>query len=96
VRSRRAALQTVLGYDVAPDGYRDDILACLGLAGSSTAASVHASACRLTRGVLDLLDAHKLSFVELAPEGSAPLRDGSLRRCVEYALGNLGSAPKPS
>lgn len=88
VRSRRAALSTVLGYDVVPDRYRDDILSCLGLAGAADAAGVHAAACRLTRGTLDLLDAHSSMFITLSLQGSAPLRDGSLRRCVEYALNN--------
>lgn len=92
VRSRRAALATVLGYDVVPDGYRDDMLTCLGLAGSGDAAAVYAAACRLIRGTLDLLDAHESTFAALTPQGSAPLRDGSLRRCVEYALnGSPGS-----
>jgi len=93
VHSRRGALDTVLGYDVVPDGYRDDLLACLGLTGNSTAGGLYASACRLIRGALELLDTHMSTFVELSPESSAALRNGTLRRWVEHALD--GAAPGP-
>jgi hypothetical protein len=87
VRSRLAALRSLLDFDVVPAGYRADMITCLGLAGGATGADVYAAARRLAAGVLDLLDAHEPTLGPLIPDDSArSLRDGSLRRYVEQAL----------
>jgi hypothetical protein len=85
VHSRLAALTCLLGFDVAPAGYRVDMLACLGLDGGG--ADPYAAACRLASGVLDLLHAHRDVFARLLPDDAAEaLRDGTLRRFVEQTL----------
>ena len=82
VRGRREALRVLLDFEVAPDGYRDDMLACLGLADRYVDGdALYASASRLVRGVLDLLDAHLDTVAPLVPaDAAAHLRDGTLRR----------------
>lgn len=84
VRSRREALRSVLNFDVVPDGFRDDLLACLALDGRSTSAdNVYAAARRLAVGVVDLLAAHAAAFTPLlSRQEAATLRDGTLRRYV--------------
>jgi len=87
VSSRGAALRTVLGYPVAPAGYREDMLACMGLRGPATAADVHAAACRLAAGVLDLLEQHQQRYAEVLPaDATDALRDGTMRRYLEQAI----------
>src|SRR5438067_1292740 len=54
VDSRESALRSLLGFDVVPAGYADDMRACLGLAGG-TARDVYAAARRLAVGLLDLV-----------------------------------------
>lgn len=91
VYSRSEALRRLLDFDVVPVGYREDMLACLGLRGGSTGPDVHAAARRLTAGVLALLDSHTSTFAGLLPDRElASLRDGSLRRYVEQALASGG------
>ena len=82
VRGRREALRVLLDFTVAPVGYRDDLLACLGLADRYVDPdTLYAAASRLVRGVLDLLDAHVDTVAPLVPAGAAAhLRDGTLRR----------------
>jgi phosphoribosyl-AMP cyclohydrolase len=84
VGSRGAALRAALGFPVVPAGYRDDLLVCLGLAGRSTSAQdVHAAACRLATGVIELLQSHAGRFTRLlSRQQVASLSDGSLRRYV--------------
>jgi phosphoribosyl-AMP cyclohydrolase len=78
VGSRHAALLAALEVDVAPPGYRDDLLVCLGLAGRpSSAEEVHAAACRLATGAMELVKSHVDTFTRLLPpQLSAALADG--------------------
>jgi phosphoribosyl-AMP cyclohydrolase len=63
VASRQEALLAALEAAVAPPGYRDDLLVCLGLAGRpSGAEQVHATAARLAAGVVALLEAHAATY----------------------------------
>jgi hypothetical protein len=60
---------------------------CLGLSGKVTAAQLHAAACRLTTGVLELLHTHESTLTALLPDHAAQsLRDGTLRRYVLQTL----------
>jgi phosphoribosyl-AMP cyclohydrolase len=59
VDTRRAALQAALDLPLAPPGYREDLLDCLGMSGrATTARQIHDAALRLATGVLRLLAAH--------------------------------------
>jgi hypothetical protein len=63
VGSRHAALLTALDFAVVPPGYHDDLVACLGLADRPTSAEeLHAGACRLATGVVELLGSHAGRF----------------------------------
>jgi hypothetical protein len=87
VHSRLGALRCLLSFDVAPAGYRDDVVTCLGLSGIATAAQLHAAARRLTNGVLELLHTHESTLTALVPDHAAQsLRDGTLRRHVLQIL----------
>ena len=57
---------------------------CLGLASRpATASEVHAAACRLATGVVDLLVTKAASYAQLLPSDLAEqLADGSLRQYV--------------
>jgi phosphoribosyl-AMP cyclohydrolase len=89
VGSRRAALLAVLAFEVAPPGYREDLLVCLGLSERrSTAEVVHAAACRLATGTVALLETRLDTFAALlTPQMSASLRDGGLRRYTAQIAG---------
>jgi phosphoribosyl-AMP cyclohydrolase len=89
VGSRHAALLAALEVEVAPPGYRDDLLVCLGLAGGpGSAEEVHAAACRLATGVVELLESHVDTFARLLPPRlSASLTDGGLRRYTAQVVG---------
>ena len=84
VTSRRAALLTILSYDVAPPGFHDDVLVCLGLTGRpADAADLYATARRLATGVLDLVERHATTLAPLlATFEATSLRDGSLGQHV--------------
>jgi hypothetical protein len=84
IGSRQAALLAALDFAVVPPGYHDDLLVCLGLAGRPTSVEdVHAAACRLARGVVELLQSHAGRFRRLLPEQlAASLTDDSLGRYV--------------
>jgi Aminoglycoside adenyltransferase C-terminal domain/Nucleotidyltransferase domain len=90
VGSRHAALLTALDFAVVPPGYHDDLLVCLGLAGRPTSAEeVHAAACRLATGVVELLQSHAGRFAPLLPRPLAgSLADGSLRRYLAQLVRN--------
>ncbi len=81
---RHAALMAVLGFPVAPAGYRDDLLLCLGLSGrESTLDDVHGAANRLTTGTLSLLRRHaELLQSALPADLYGYLRDGTLERYI--------------
>lgn len=89
VGSRRAAMLAALQVQVAPPGYRDDLLVCLGLAARpSSAEEVHAAACRLASGMTELLESHADTFTRLlSPPLRASLTDGSLRRYTAQVAG---------
>lgn len=81
---RHAALLAALDFPVAPEGYRDDLLLCLGLSGqASTLDDVHDAAQRLTIGALSLLRHHaELVKAELPADLYGYLRDGTLDRYI--------------
>lgn len=86
---RYDALVSALAFPVAPEGYRDDLLLCLGLTGSeNTTQDIHDAAERLTVGTVHLLREHAGSL-----EGAIPkdlygyLVDGTLNRYVAQLAG---------
>jgi phosphoribosyl-AMP cyclohydrolase len=83
VASRRAALEAVLAFPVAPHGYRDAMLMCGGFEPAGPA-EVLAAAHRLVSGVVELLSPYAESFVpEVGPDFAAALADGRLARYVD-------------
>jgi hypothetical protein len=90
VRSRAAALHSLLGFDVAPAGYGADMPTCLGLRGEPQAGAVAAAARRLAIGTLGMLHTHEETFAPLLPGHTVrSLRDGTLHRLVEDAAAQL-------
>jgi phosphoribosyl-AMP cyclohydrolase len=89
VTSRRAALAAALDFDIVPPGYRDDLVTCLGLAGTTaTASEVRRAAGRLARGLIDLMAPHRQAFAGLVPGRLlAHLDDGTLRTYVDQLAG---------
>lgn len=82
VVSRRAALAAALALPVAPPGYRDDMLLCLGLRPGS-AGRLAAAAARLVAGVLPLVRPYAEQIAEVAgADLAAALADGRLDRYV--------------
>jgi phosphoribosyl-AMP cyclohydrolase len=82
--TRRTALQAALELAVAPPGYRDDMLACLGLSGrATTAQELHDAALRLAAGIVSALRARP-ELVEGQVEPGLPeaLADGRLLRLL--------------
>lgn len=82
--NRREAMRAVLGFPVAPDGYRDDLLRLFGLTGEAvTTDDLHASARRLTFGTVALLREHA-ALLEgvLEDDLYAYLVDGTLERYI--------------
>jgi phosphoribosyl-AMP cyclohydrolase len=56
VETRAEALAAALAFPVAPEGYREDMLDCLGMSGRAVAAAdLHDTALRLALGALRLL-----------------------------------------
>jgi phosphoribosyl-AMP cyclohydrolase len=82
--TRRAALQAALDLAVAPAGYRDDLLVCLGLSGRATTADdVHEAAVRLATAIIDLLAARpELVAGRVEPGLPEALADGRLMRLL--------------
>lgn len=83
--TRPEALNAALHLAVAPDGYRDDMLLCLGLSGQgSTIDGALAAGTRLVTGTLALLEANAdLLCPDLAPHWPDLLTSGLLRRYLE-------------
>ena len=79
----RSAIDLVLAFPVAPEGYRDDLLACLGLTDGVAADALMRAADRLVTGTLALLSEH-LDVVAplIAGDIAAILRDGTLTRYI--------------
>lgn len=89
--SPRSALDLVLAFPVAPAGYRDDLLACLGLAGSATVEAIRAAGERLVAGTLDLLGAHFDAIATLLADDLAGyLRDGTIVRYLATVTSTIG------
>jgi phosphoribosyl-AMP cyclohydrolase len=88
VSSRREALAAALDMPVAPPGYREDMLTCLGLTGRTTPADkVYAAAMRLALGVVDVLRAHAPALAPLlGPDLAGLLADGRLRRYLAQGV----------
>jgi phosphoribosyl-AMP cyclohydrolase len=81
---RHDALMAVLNFPVAPEGYRDDLLLCLGLSGrESTLEDAHDAARRLATGTLSLLRRHADAVEQELPATLyGYLRDGTLERYI--------------
>jgi phosphoribosyl-AMP cyclohydrolase len=80
VVSRRAAFAAALDLPVAPPGYRDDMLRCLGLRPGSTG-QVAAAAGRLVTGTLPLVRPYADEIAAVAgPDLAEALVDGRLER----------------
>jgi phosphoribosyl-AMP cyclohydrolase len=84
VTGRRAALQAALDLPLAPPGYRDHMLTCLGMSGSATTIQeVHDAAIQLATGVLALLQAHpELIAGRVEPGLPEALAEGRLQRLL--------------
>ncbi len=88
VGTRYEALLASLDLPVAPPGYREDLLVCLGLVGRATTADeVVAAARRLVTGVVEVLRPHAQ---RLAPEFEAHLpvylADGTLQHYIVQGI----------
>jgi phosphoribosyl-AMP cyclohydrolase len=84
VDTRREALQAALDLPVAPPGYRDDLLVCLGLSGRATAAQeVQDAALRLALGIVAALQARPDTVAgRVEPGLPEALADGRLLRLL--------------
>jgi phosphoribosyl-AMP cyclohydrolase len=84
VDTRRTALQAALELPVAPPGYRDDMLLCLGLSGrAASAQEVHDAAMRLAVSIVTALRAHPGAADGLLEPGlPEALADGRLLRLL--------------
>lgn len=82
--NRREAMQAALAFPIAPDGYRDDLLACFGLSGDAVPMQdLHDAAQRLAFGTVSLLRDHAETVEPLLPEDLyRALADGTLDRYV--------------
>jgi len=81
VHDRRDALEAALTLPVAPDGYADDLAACLGVR-VATDEGVVAAALRLGRSMLAFLRERDPN-VDPQPGVAEALRDGSFERQLE-------------
>ncbi len=97
-QTRPEALKAALDLSIAPVGYRDDMLLCLGLNGqASTADEVLAAGTRLVMGTLALLEANAdMICPDLAPHWPELLTSGLLRRYLEQGnLAPFGNGGQP-
>jgi phosphoribosyl-AMP cyclohydrolase len=83
--SRREAFLVALDFPIAPDGYREDMLVCLGLLGrATTPEEVYGAAHRLVRGAVALLRPYADRLApHLQPYLPRYLADGTLERYLE-------------
>jgi aminoglycoside 4'-adenylyltransferase len=85
--SPRSALDLVLAFSTAPPGYRDDMLACLGLTGRATADVLLSSGERLVSGTLALLRQHLDRIVPLLADDLADhLQNGTLAQYIHQLI----------
>lgn len=84
VHSRREALEAALTLQVAPAGYREAMLICLGMHGAATTAQeVHDAALRLATGIVALLAEQPELIAQLIEPGlPEALADGRLMRLL--------------
>jgi phosphoribosyl-AMP cyclohydrolase len=84
VDTMRDALQAALELAVAPPGYRDDMLICLGMSGrASTAQEVHDAALRLASGAVAALQTRPgLAAGRFEPGLPEALADGRVMRLL--------------
>ncbi len=95
VSSRRAAFAAALELPIAPTGYRDDMLLCLGLRPAPTA-HLWAAAVRLVAGTLPLIRPYAVLIAETAGTDLADaLVDGRLARYVAQLARPTGHPPRP-
>ncbi|SCL15903.1 phosphoribosyl-AMP cyclohydrolase [Micromonospora nigra] len=95
VVSRRSALSAALDLPVAPAGYREDMLLCLGLRPGSVG-QLAAAASRLVGGTLPLVRPYAAEIAEVAgADLAAALVDGRLRRYVAQLGRPAGRPPRP-
>lgn len=82
--NRREAMRAVLGFPVAPDGYRDDLLRLFSLGGEAvTMDDLRAAARRLTFGTVALLREHAATLKGVLEDDLyAYLIDGTLERYI--------------
>lgn len=82
--NRREAMRAVLGFPVAPDGYRDDLPRLFGLSGEAVPMeSLNAAARRLTFATVALLREHAATLEGLLEDDLyAYLIDGTLERYI--------------
>lgn len=79
----RSALDLALAFPIAPEGYREDLLACLGLSDGAAVDELLAAGERLVTGTLALLRTHIDSIAPLLADDIARyLRDGTLERYI--------------
>jgi phosphoribosyl-AMP cyclohydrolase len=82
--NRRAAMLAALNFPVAPEGYREDLLLCLGHSGrASTLQDIHNAGRRLTFGIIAMVHAQAEVFEGLLPDDlHRYLLDGTLERYI--------------
>jgi predicted nucleotidyltransferase len=85
VTNQNEALKAILSFPVAPPHYREDMLVCLGFAGSATSITdVYTSALRLARGVIRLIQSNPAAIAaDGTPNIPLYLADGSIQRYLE-------------
>lgn len=95
VSSRRAAFAAALELPVAPAGYREDMLLCLGLRPGATG-QLWAAAVRLVAGILPLIRPYAGEIADVSGADLADaLVDGRLDRYVAQLASPVGHRPKP-
>jgi phosphoribosyl-AMP cyclohydrolase len=84
VATPRDALQAALDFAVAPPGYRDGLLVCMGLSGQATSAQqVHDTALHLASGIIEMLQVQPELAEDHIEDGLAEaLDDGSVVRLL--------------
>jgi hypothetical protein len=89
--SPRSALDAVLAFPVAPNGYREDMLACLGMTPAVPVSELVDAGTNLLSGTLALA-AERADVVAplLATDLAGYLRDGTLARYVRQIAGDPG------